>query len=222
MSETFVRRVGLRELDDLLALQQRVLPDTMSARLGRRFNDVYHATMLKSDDYICDGYFVDGQLVGYLSYTANTMHLLRDVLRRNILSYVSAIIVDALREPRTLGLIFRVARSVLIPSAEPRPDVTAELLSVGVLPEFRGGRGKDTTVRPVADALLNNALATLRARGVTSVRLVSKPVHVDPIPHRFVRKNAFTSVGPVRRFGLDGEMYVLNFAAAAQVGVRPA
>jgi ribosomal protein S18 acetylase RimI-like enzyme len=217
-----IRRLGPRDRSELLALQRQVLPDTMSARLGCRFNDVYHETMLKSDDYLCDGYFVDGQLVGYLSYTANTMHLLRHVLRRNILSYLGALVMDAVREPRTLGLILRVARSVLVPSREPSPGVTAELLSVGVLPEFRGSRGKDATARPIADDLLNNAIATLRARGVTAVRLVSKPVHVDPIPHRFVRKNAFTSVGAVRRFGLDGEMYVLNFAAAAQVGERHA
>jgi hypothetical protein len=224
MSEAFIRRLGLRDLDELLALQRQVLPDTMSARLGRRFNDVYHATMLNSDDYFCDGYFVGGELVGYLSYTANTMHLLRDVLRRNVLSYIGALVVDAVREPRTLGLIFRVARSVLVPSVEPSPSVTAELLSVGVLPAFRGGRGatKNATARPVSDALLNNALATLRSRGVTAVRLVSKPVHVDPIPDRFVRKNAFTHVGPVRRFGLDGEMYVLNLAEAMQAGERPA
>lgn len=222
MNSSFIRRLDKRDLHQLLALQQQVLPDTMSARLGRRFNEVYHETMLQNDDYICDGYFVDGELVGYLSYTADTMRLLRDVLRRNFVSYARALIVDAIREPRTLGLIFRVARSVITPSPEPSPTVTAELLSVGVLPGFRGSQAGSVTSRPVSDILLNNALTALRARGVTSVRLVSKPVHVDPIPHRFVRKNAFTSVGSVRRFGLDGEMYVLNFGEAVQVGERHA
>jgi hypothetical protein len=221
VNSSLIRRLEQRDLDQLLALQQQVLPDTMSARLGRRFNEVYHETMLQSDDYICDGYFVDGELVGYLSYTADTMQLLRDVLRRNLVTYARALIVDAIREPRTLGLIFRVARSVITPSPEPSPTVTAELLSVGVLQGFRGSQAGRATP-PVSDVLLNNALSTLRARGVTSVRLVSKPVHVDPIPHRFVRKNAFTSVGSVRRFGLDGEMYVLNFGEAAQVGERQA
>lgn len=220
MSSSFIRRLERRDLDLLVALQQQVLPDTMSARLGRRFNEVYHATMLQSHDYICDGYFVDGELVGYLSYTADTMRLLRGVLRRNFVSFARALIADAIREPRTLGLIFRVARSVLVPTPEPSPTVTAELLSVGVLPGFRGSQAGRATSRPVSDVLLNNALSTLRARGVTSVRLVSKPVNVDPIPHRFVRKNAFTSVGSVRRFGIDGEMYVLNFGEAAQVGER--
>jgi len=222
VSSSSIRRLERRDLDQLLALQQQVLPDTMSARLGRRFNEVYHQTMLQSDDYICDGYFVEGALVGYLSYTANTMRLLRAVLRRNLVSYAYALVVDAIREPRTLGLIFRVARSVVLPAVEPGPTVTAELLSVGVLPPFRGSQPGRANTRPVADSLLNNALATLRARGVTAVCLVSKPVHIDPIPHRFVRKNAFTSVGSVRRFGLDGEMYVLNFGEAARVGERQA
>jgi hypothetical protein len=221
VNSSLIRRLEQRDLDQLLALQQQVLPDTMSARLGRRFNEVYHETMLQRDDYICDGYFVDGELVGYLSYTADTMQLLRDVLRRNFVTYARALIVDAIREPRTLGLIFRVARSVITPSPEPSPTVTAELLSVGVLQGFRGSQTGRATP-PVSDVLLNNAISTLRARGVTSVRLVSKPVHVDPIPHRFVRKNAFTSVGSVRRFGIDGEMYVLNFGEAAQVGERQA
>jgi hypothetical protein len=202
------------DLPDLLALQRETLPDTMSARLGERFNAVYHRTMLASDDYFCDGYFVDGRLVGYLSYTADTMHLLRSVFRRNLPAYARALVRDVLRDPRRLGLVFRVARSVAQRPAQRSRVVAAELLSVGVLPAFRGRRIVNGGVRSVADMLLRSALATLRARGVAAVVLVSKPVHVDPVPHRFVRKYSFRSGGPVRRFGSDAELYVLNIADA--------
>lgn len=210
MSEHRVRRLTTTDLAALLTLQQQVLPDTMSARLGRRFNEVYHATMLASDDYLCDGYFVDGQLVGYLSYTADTIRLLRRVFRRNLLSYVRALAVDVIRNPRLLVLIARVGRSVVAPSAEPGSRVPAELLSVGVLPALRGVREAGGATRSVADTLLHSALAALRERGIATLHLVAKPVHVDPVPHRFVRKYGFRAAGPVRRFGIDAERYVLQ------------
>jgi len=182
----------------------------MSARLGPRFNAVYHQTMLASTDYLCDGYFANGQLVGYLSYTADTARLLRDVFRRNVARYALALIIDVGTDPRRLGQILRVARAVLFPTNSPEPSVTAELLSVGVLPALRGERGATGQQSSVASSLLRSAVAALRARGVAALHLVAKPVHVDPVPHRFVRKYGFTSAGPVRRFGIDAEMYVLN------------
>jgi hypothetical protein len=210
VSDSVVRRLASSDLPALLALQRQVLPDTMSARLGPRFNVLYHQTMLASDDYLCDGCFVDGLLVGYLSYTADTMRLLRGVFRRSLAAYARALLGDLLRRPQTLRLIYRVARSVVAQRAEPGPSVPAELLSVGVLPAFRGRRPGSGNDRSVADMLLGSALNALRARGADAVLLVSKPAHVDPVPHRFVRKYAFASAGPVRRFGIDAEMYVLK------------
>jgi ribosomal protein S18 acetylase RimI-like enzyme len=113
--------------------------------------------------------------------------------------------------------MLRVGRSIAVPAGTSNPRITAELLSVGVLPTLRGVRGASGERRSVADALLNSALTALRARGVDTLHLVAKPVHVDPVPHRFVRKYGFTSAGPVRRFGIDAEMYELKLASSTQL-----
>lgn len=212
MTANGVRRLAPSDLDALLALQAHVLADTFSARLGPHFNRVFHETMLASDDYLCDGYFVDGGLVGYLSYTSDTLRLLRDVFRRNVLAYVWALAAGVVRMPRTLLLISRVARSVAFNASTPATSFGAELLSVGVLPAFRGRRSDTGHRSSVADTLLQSAVLRLRALGVRTVYLVTKPVKVDQVPHRFVRKYGFTPAGRVKRFGLDAELYVLRLA----------
>lgn len=214
-----MRRLTPTDLAALLALQKQVLPDTMSARLGRRFNEVYHETMLASADYLCDGYFVDDTLVGYLSYTTDTVRLLRGVFRRNFFKYLWAMSADVVRDPRRAVSILRIGRSIAASKAQPGINVTAELLSVGVLPALRGAR-REGAHPSVADALLHSALAALRARGVSSLFLVVKPVGIDPVPHRFVRKYGFSSAGSVRRFGIEAEMYVLQFGHSRPPGQR--
>jgi ribosomal protein S18 acetylase RimI-like enzyme len=205
-----VRRLGPSDLEQLLLLQSHVLADTISARLGAHFNRVFHETMLADDNYLCDGYFADGVLVGYLSYTPDTLRLLRIVFRRNVIAYVRALVADVVRTPRTLLLIARVARSVALNAPASAPSVGAELLSVGVLPAFRGARSDGGRGSSVADTLLQGAVSSLRTRGARTVCLVAKPEDVDQIPHRFVRKYGFTSAGRVKRFGLDAELYVLE------------
>lgn len=211
MSRHCVRRLTTSDLPALLDLQSQVLADTLSARLGPSFNRVYHQTMLASDDYLCDGYFVDGVLVGYLSCTADTLGLLRAVLRRNVPALARALLTDLVRAPSKVVLFFRIARSIAFATSEPTIR-GAELLSVGVHPAFRGAR-TGSGPRPVADALLQSALANLRTRGASRVCLVAKPMDVDLVPHRFVRKYGFAPAGSVARFGVHAELYVLTLDA---------
>ena len=113
MTRNGLHRLTLDDLDSLLALQAQTLPDTLSARLGSHFNTLYHRTMLGSDLFLADGYFAHGMLVGYLSYTENTVALLRSTLRDHVIPYGSAITLALLADPRRWGLVTRIARSVL-------------------------------------------------------------------------------------------------------------
>ncbi|MGH7694255.1 MAG: hypothetical protein ACRENH_04710, partial [Gemmatimonadaceae bacterium] len=88
MTRTGMHRLTLDDLPLLLQIQAQTLPDTLSARLGLRFNVLFHRSMLSEDQYLCYAYFVDGSPVGYLSCTPDTQQLLRSAVRRQLPRYV--------------------------------------------------------------------------------------------------------------------------------------
>ncbi len=138
MTLTGVRRLTIDDLERLLAVQAVTLPDTMSARFGPRFNALYHRAMLREELYYCDGYFSDGQLVGYLSYTADTFQLLRVTFRRHAAAFVATLAGSLVTQPRRAALLLRIVRLMWVRRPEPAQEIGAELLSIGVLPDFRG------------------------------------------------------------------------------------
>jgi ribosomal protein S18 acetylase RimI-like enzyme len=219
MTRNGLYRLTLDDLDLLLALQKQTLPDTLSARLGSRFNELYHRTMLGNDRFAADGYFASGMLVGYLSYTPDTVSLLRSTLRRHVLAYASALTIALLADPRRWGLVTKIARSVLGGSSEPSPDVHAEFLSIGVLPEFRGQQsGLDGPRISVAGVLLEHALAALRERGIRAVKACVTPS--DPTANGFYRKHCFEFQSRVQRFGLCANLYVRELDAQSNLAAQ--
>lgn len=212
MTRNGLHRLTLDDFDSLLALQAQTLPDTLSARLGSRFNTLYHRTMLGSDLFLADGYFAHGMLVGYLSYTENTVGLLRSTLRDHVIPYGSAITLALLADPRRWDLVTRIARSVQGGVPEPAQDVKAELLSIAVVPEFRGRQSAaDGPRMRVASALLEHALAVLRERGVRAVKACVTPS--DPRANGFYRVHCFTFESKVQRFGLFAHLYLRRLDA---------
>jgi len=218
MTRRGVHRLTLDDLPALLQIQAQTLPDTLSARLGSRFNALFHESMLADGQYLCYAYFVDGAPVGYLSCTPDTQRLLRSAVRRRMPRYAAAL-AYALLNPMRWGLASRIAISVVTGRGEPARDVRAEFLSIGVLSSFRGRQAApDGTHMSVASTLLEHALASLRERGSVTVKACVTPD--DGTANGFYRKHGFDFRSRILRFGLAANLYVrrLDTPVAAASG----
>ncbi|HJU74388.1 MAG TPA: N-acetyltransferase [Gemmatimonadaceae bacterium] len=213
MRRAGIHRLSLADLDALLELQHQSLPDTLSARLGPSFNVLYHRTMFGEPLYLCDGYFADDVLVGYLSYTPSTVRLLRSALRHHAFAFAATLFWSILPSRQRWRLAARIARSVLVPRSEPAPDVSAELLSIAVRPEYRGRKLPERGT--VGSLLLRNALSTLRESGAASVKACVTPG--DPLANAFYRKHGFQFLHSIERYGLHANLYVRDLTESASV-----
>ncbi len=207
MTRAGVRRLTLDDLPLLLQIQAQTLPDTLSARLGERFNVLFHSSMLREDQYLCHGFFVDGSPVGYLSCTPDTQRLLRSAVRRQWPRYMVTLAYALLGSSRARRLTPRIALAVVTGSGEPASDVRAEMLSIGVLPSFRGRKAAPPgTNMSIASALLEHALASLRERGSRSVKACVTTD--DETANGLYRKHGFEFQRRISRFGLTANLYV--------------
>ena len=207
MTRTGVHRLTLDDLSLLLRIQAQTLPDTLSARLGGRFNALFHRSMLGEEQYLCYGYFVDGSIVGYLACTPDTQHLLQSAVRHRMARYVATLVYALLSNPRLWGLAARIGLSVVTGRREPASDVRAELLSMGVLASFRGRKaGPPGTNMSIASTLLLRGLTALRERGSSSVKACVTPD--DRTANGFYEKHGFDFRSRIRRFGLTANLYV--------------
>ncbi len=219
MTRRGVHRLTLDDLPVLLQIQAQTLPDTLSARLGSRFNALFHESMLADELYLCYAYFVDGAPVGYLSCTPDTQRLLRSAVRRRMPRYAATLAYALLSNPMIWGLASRIALSVVTGRGEPASDVRAEFLSIGVLSSFRGRQAApDGTHMSVASTLLEHTLASLRERRSESVKACVTPD--DGAANGFYRKHGFDFRSRIRRFGLEANLYVrrLDSPSAAASG----
>lgn len=207
MTRTGVHRLTLDDLPLLLTIQAQTLPDTLSARLGESFNVLFHRSMLREEQYLCYGYFVDGSVVGYLSCTPDTQHLLRSAVWHRMPRYIATLPYALLSNPRSWGLAARIAFSVVTGRGEPASDVRAEMLSIGVLSSLRGRKAGPTGANmSIASVLLERGLMSLSERGSSAVKACVTPD--DGAANGFYQKHGFDFQSRIRRFGLTANLYV--------------
>ncbi len=203
------RPLGTPDIPALIALARASLPDTMASRLGDRFAVRYFEALLAHDQVQADGYFLEGRLVGFITYTADTVAAFRAMFVQHAVPFALALL-PALLSPVRVVYVFRIAVAVLARGGEEGDDVAAELLSIGLLREVRGAS------RPgglVAHELVGRACRALAARGVREVKVFCKPEEVEPVANGFVQKEGFILRGRVTRFGIPANLYVKPLAA---------
>lgn len=153
--------------------------------------------------FIGDGFFWESRMAGFLTYTTDSGALLPAALRHSFWQYGFTVAGSLLARPQRLRTVMSLLPGVLAPGSQPGRDVPAELLSFGVLREFR--RGSEFYAKEkihVALELLHRAFAELRARGARQVKIFIQPEEVNPFIHDFYRREGFRLVGDTRRLGV--------------------
>jgi ribosomal protein S18 acetylase RimI-like enzyme len=153
-------------------LHAALLPDSPIARLGPHFMGRFYYEALVADQLIgCHMAYVEGAPAGFITLTARPATFMAEGLRRHWPRLAWVLAREVVSSPRRLGVMLWTFGLMRRRAAAPVPG-EGELLSFGVLPEFRDMAFVRRTGRRIASELFAAALADLRAAGLDRYRAV--------------------------------------------------
>ena len=167
------RCLGVEEIEHLTSLHAELLPRSPVVLLGRGFMKRFYYRFLPSDGHIIGAIaYVDAEPAGFITVTHDARGFMNAGIRRHWLRISWLVGVGILGVPSRLAAVKEALRINRGLSGVSRHVNTGELLSMGVLPEFRLGGFVERTGIRLADDLLGTALLSLRRGGIRRVRAV--------------------------------------------------
>ena len=160
------------ERRDVAELHATLLPRSPVVKLGQPFMEGFYYRCLPQDGLIGGAIaYVTGRPAGFITATECPAEFMMSALRRHGPRVVAILAWTILSQPARFNAI-REAKRVNRGVRRVSPRGHGELLSFGVLPEYRNSRYIAQTGLRLADVLLSQALQYLRSRGATTVRAV--------------------------------------------------
>lgn len=180
---TFGDGEGVAPAADLAALHAELLPQSPLTRLGRRFLAQAYYRMLAEDGLIFGAVaYVGGKPVGFICATGDAGGLVRAVLGRSFFRWAGAAGRTVLTAPRRLAAVWEIVRIMWF---RPRQACEGEILSLGVLPQYRGAEFTRWTGRHIAADLMDHVMAWFQERGIPTIRAIAD--YDNTVAHRFYR-----------------------------------
>ena len=145
------------------------------AHLGEFFVGRFCYSILMRDGLmraaICE---VEGRPAGLIAYTARSLTFHRTAIRDHWLYVAWLVALSVLRDPRVLLRLPKAARLMMSRRTEQRLgcDPVAEVLAIGVLPEFRSSAFVHRTGRRIGDMLFRHAATYFRRTGLEQIRMI--------------------------------------------------
>lgn len=158
---------------DCARLHRDLLPGSPIARLGRRFMERFYYRTLVSDGLV-QGYlyYVENQAAGFVAQTRQPSRFMAEGLRRHWPALCGILFLDVLSDPRRVAVILWTLRHMMGQRSAPAGAAEGEILSFGVLPEYRAPAFVRRSGHRIAGTLFDAALEALQAQGVHRVRAV--------------------------------------------------
>jgi ribosomal protein S18 acetylase RimI-like enzyme len=154
------------------ALHATLLPTSPAARLGEPFlRSVYYGCLVRAELASAFVAYVDGVPAGFIIATDRPAGFMAAGLRRRPWSVSWALLRAVAAKPARLGDLVYTARLNATRQGGDPPQM-GELLSFGVAEQFRRPQFVRASGIRVGAALLDTALAQLRARGSRRVRAI--------------------------------------------------
>jgi len=183
-------RFEIREVDPskrsdaalVAGLHMRLLGFGPMAGLGEIFlRDFCYTVLIREGLLRAAVYEADGQAAGFIAYTDRSITFHRDALRRHPFHVGWVLLRSVTFEPRLLAKILRAARVILSRRGETSigTDPIAEVVAIGVLPEFRSAKFVRRTGRRISEELILHAARWFWSRGLDRMRLI---VDADNLP----------------------------------------
>lgn len=158
---------------DLRRLHAGLLPTSPVALLGPRFMERFYYRLLPRAGLISGAVaYVDGEPAGFIVATHDSAGFMRAGLRRHGLALLWVVSTSLLASPARLPAVLEAWRLMRSRPSPPGTATAGEILSLGVVPEYRGSRFLRASGIQIAIDLLERAVEDLRARGRRQIRAV--------------------------------------------------
>lgn len=165
-NESDVRKVSKMHLE--------LLPWGPMSRMGRLFLERFCYTVLINEGLMkAFLYEVDNKPAGFIAYTQCSITFHRTAIKKHFFYVVYIITISILRNPLLVLNLIKAIRVVLSRRGEQRngEDPSAEILAVGVYPEFRTPQFIRKNGLQISHELFNNAVAYFKGVGIKKMRL---------------------------------------------------
>jgi ribosomal protein S18 acetylase RimI-like enzyme len=193
-------RQHLPVAQDLAKLHRQLLPNSPISLLGPLFARSFYYKLLPPQGLIFGAVaYVDQQPVGFIVGTDDAENFMRVALRRHWPYLVWIVGISVLQNPiPRLGAVWEALQIMHHLPTLTISDREAELLSFGVLEEYRFSRFGLQSGHHVSLDLFHNIIQQITAKTMSSIRVI---VDVDNVPARsFYKKTGWQ----LRRSNIPG------------------
>ena len=164
------------------ALHRTYLPTSPVSKLGVRFmRGVYYSRMVADGLFGCTVCRVNGRIVGFISYTADSNGFLARGLKKHFWRIAGVMALSVLERPAILGDVLFVLKLMRARRDDGRRPETAglgEAISMAVVPEFQNHIEADGTQR-LAVRLFMTAANEARRGGARRLQLQVQPSNLS-------------------------------------------
>jgi ribosomal protein S18 acetylase RimI-like enzyme len=167
-------------VQSLARLHVELLPMSPVALLGRRFMEKFYYLILPRDGLIFGTIaYVEERPAGFVAATHDPSGFMRSALHRRWPCIVWVVGSSLILAPKSMGAAWEAWRVMQSRSLSQAGGLDGEILSLGVLPEYRELSFIRQTGLRISTDLLSDAVARLRARGI---RVIRATVSADNTP----------------------------------------
>jgi len=160
-------------IEAAVRLHGALLPDSPVSRLGPAFMRwFYYRTLVQDKLVCCDLSYVGGAPAGFIAYTKYSSDFMALGFRRHWLHLAGVMGVAALRHPPVVREVLRVVSLMLRRKQQAARVVQGEILSFGVLPEYRSVEFVRRTGWRISLELYERAKKYFQDEGVPSFRML--------------------------------------------------
>ncbi len=161
------------EIEDAVRLHSDLLPQSPIVRLGLTFMRRFYYRRLVEDGLICaDLYYSEGRPAGFIVYTKYPADFMTQGLRRHWVRLAGVMVRSLIRRPLLLAELLRVFSLMLHRKGQAGAVPQGEILSFGVIPEYRGSAFVRRTHQHISLELFERAKEYFRRQNIPSFRML--------------------------------------------------
>jgi len=158
---------------ELAGLHAALLPRSPVVKLGRGFMERFYYKLLPEQGYVFGALaWVEGKPGGFVSCTDDSDGFMSAAMRRHLFRLGWVLATSIAAAPARIAALWETWRIMNARDPGRSPEQAAEILSIGVLPEYRDAGFKQRTGLHVARDLMLHAMERFKGRGARIVRLV--------------------------------------------------
>jgi len=158
----WLNHLNKEKIREVSKLHKVLLSDSPIPKLGKDFmNGFYYSQLIKKELIHCLTFIEQNKVIGFIVITKYPGNFMLKGIQKSPFSLFIRLIEAILRNPKRLLLIFNMIFLALARKTSSLPSGTSELLSIGVLKEYRNNVDSKSGLR-VSHALFTGAVEYLK------------------------------------------------------------